>query len=144
MKLKKILAGHLLALVLALPNMALAEDFTINLGINASKLDETVRALSTICVVRNSEAGKIGSTSKVIDVNADGTLKTNFAVKFNADSGKNPAEATNFNCKLSFVVGSQASSVLAADDPACKQAANQFKCAKPGTKLVTEFNGPIT
>jgi hypothetical protein len=148
MKLKKMLAGYLLMLVLALPPVVSAADFNLNMKTSLLNLHPDVTAVKVECnVSRPSRPGKVfilgeGSTTEKVSTN--GAIDKNILVKFNALSGMNPADAENFLCKLIFLSRQRPDAEpLAANQKGCTQAVNEFLCAKKGTSFNKIISGAI-
>lgn len=144
MKLKKMLAGHLFVLALVFPPTVSAEDFTFNVGVDLTNLHEDASKVQVVCVVGNSPSvfgeSTIGAANKYIDVPADGVLNTSVELQFNANAGKNPADATNYRCTIQFLSSTNSLEVvLGANNSNCTNPDNDWKCAKPGAPFV----GPI-
>lgn len=149
MKLKKIISGHLLLLVFVFPPTVSAEDFIFNVGVDLTNLHEDASKVQIVCVVGNSPSvfgdSTIGAANKYIDMPADGVLNTTVQLKFNANAGKNPADATNYRCTIQFLSSTNSLEVVsAANNPNCTNPDNDWKCAKPGAPFVgPHFNGTI-
>jgi hypothetical protein len=150
MKLKKILAGHLLMLALVFPHVVVAEDFTFNVGVNFLKIHPDVTTLIIRCGVLNeNNDDAIGQGSKDVKVPANGEINNTVQIKFNADSGKNPANATAFICSIN-VSKPNASGGISSVSPSpgtdiyCKDANYDWRCSKNGTRLVKVLTGNIS
>ena len=96
MKLKKIIAGQLLALALIFPNAVSAEDFTFSVAVDIKNLLQDITDIKVGCIVSPDDRFftefLIGSGAKTVKVPASGSMKQNIKVRFNANPGKNPGE----------------------------------------------------
>jgi hypothetical protein len=149
MKLKKMLAGHLLMLVLVFPHAVSAEDFTFNVGVNLSNLHEDVAKVLVACSpLRPLPTGGdlvLGQGSKELIVPANGIINTTVQLKFNANPGKNPGDAESYTCLMWFFNNSGAfGPPLSATSSECSNSENKWKCAKLAATFVgNSFTGPI-
>jgi len=148
MNMKKIIAGHLLALVLFSTNVVSAADFNLNLKAGLSNLHPDVTNVKVKCSVsKPARAGRvltIGEGSKTEKVPANGAIIKNILVQFNALPGKNPADASKFECRLIFLSRKRPDAEpLDANKKACGQAVNEFVCAKQGTAFNKVISGTI-
>lgn len=146
MKLKKMIAGNLLALALVFPNAVFAEDFTFNVGLNLTNLFTDEMDVEAKCYVYDdyaTTANLIGFGQTMIELSADGDFNQTVQVKFNAQSGKNPAEAGDYRCFLIFVKPTVVTVPNRATDEVCNDANNAWRCAKDGTVLVRKLTGDI-
>jgi hypothetical protein len=147
-KLKKMIAGHLLVLGLFLPQVVSAEDFTFNVGVDLKNLHEDVSLVRVYCTAqRRNQQGflGLGQAGEDLTVPANGTINTTVQIKFNANSGVNPADVDNYNCTLLFYTASNdIGTPVVATSPTCSNSVNAWKCVKPGTPFSGKsFTGPI-
>lgn len=146
MKIKKMIAGHLLVLALVFPHAVSAEDFSFNLGINANSLHEDVTAIKLVCRVGIlGTTNIIGSGFTIIPAPADGNLNTTKQVKFDVNSGQNPEDAGYYSCNIDLISQDSTSSVFSDANPLCNDAnvSDDWRCIKPGTTKVNLFSGQI-
>jgi hypothetical protein len=147
MKLKKMLAGPLLALALAFPHAVSAEDFTFNVPVNFSNIHEEADRIMVSCKVFKgqilSNEGLIGNSAKFEDVPGNGNLNKTIQVKFNAHPNKNRAEADNYECSMSVMRGSSGSFVRPSNSNFCNSPSDDWRCTKEGTTYKNPTSGPI-
>jgi hypothetical protein len=154
MKLKKIIAGHLLALVLVFPQVVTAADFNLGMKTFLSNLHPDVAAIKVNCAVVNASAGStgrggfvtgVGEGSTTEKVPASGEINKTILVKFNANPGSNPAGATNFNCNLVLIdKNGVAASPTPATNVLCENTVNDWKCGKQGAALNNRIAGTLS
>jgi hypothetical protein len=143
MKLKKIMAGHFLALALVFPHAVSAADFNINLKTVLTNLHPDVESFTIFCEAIGESRGLVGKGSTTEKVPASGEINKTVSVKFNANSGTNPALTTRFECMLTLKNSKgTASAPTIASSGSCNNASNEWKCAKQGKTLssVIEWN----
>ena len=147
MKLKKMLAGQLLVLALAFPHMVWAEDFTISVPVKFSNIHEDVDKIKVLCVAKsileNGFPTILGNGSVEEDVPENGNLKQTITVKFNASTGKNPADAKSYECSLFVVKATSESNFRPSNYGNCTNPKADWFCAKAGTTLKVNSSGPI-
>jgi hypothetical protein len=102
MKIKKFLAGQLLILALVFPHAVSAEDFTFNAGVELSDIPQDITGIEIVCTALNGNIN-LGEGVQKERIPANGALNKTIQVKFNANSGKNPAEANTFRCGIKVV-----------------------------------------
>jgi hypothetical protein len=144
MKLKKILTGHFLVLVLALPNAALAEDFTFNLQVNLSELHSDVAKVRIYCAASISPGGGIiGEGDLEIDVPANGAINNNVQIKFNAGAGRNLSDAKVYRCATYLFKQGTNTQTVPRDSThfQCQNSENDWHCGKEGTTFDMGFFG---
>lgn len=145
MELKKLLAGHLFVLTLVLPYTVAAEDFTLNVGVNFTNLHPDITSIGIRCgAVNEKSTDTIGDIIKDINIPANGAINQTVQVKFNADSGKNPADATNYKCDVLLRKQSIGSGPIPGTDSNCDNPNNEWRCAKVGTRFVRALSGKIS
>lgn len=151
MKLKKILAGHLLALALVFPYTVFAEDFTLNVKVNLGNMHPDVTHINVFCKVANgydnvaTNSNLIGSKkSNNFKLSADGAINTTVQVKFNADPGKNPPDATNYRCLLNLIIitGTEINPIPSVNN-LCNNPDNDWRCPLAGKPFKEILDGTI-
>jgi hypothetical protein len=92
----------------------------------------------------SEKIGVIGKGSTEVNVSGNHEINEPIQVKFNADAGKNPANATNYKCRM-FLVGQKGNEIepVAATDQLCTKANNDWRCAKLGTAFSKNISGNI-
>lgn len=115
MKAKWLLIFQLvLAVNLACIDTVQAEDFIFNIPLRLYNLHPDVDKVQVSCDVFGESNRRIvstirneGAVSKPIYISnyPEGNFKQNIVLKFNADKGKNPNDATHYTCVLYFVSG---------------------------------------
>ena len=145
MKLKKIIAGHLLALALAFPHAALAEDFTLNVEFEISNLHPDVDQMRILCEI---EGIQMVDPFAIINVPAaGGTINTTVQVKFNAID-EMPALSPEalpmqrgYFCQLQVSkAGESFQSFLPSNSSGCG-GSNEWRCARTGTPFTGAVSG---
>lgn len=102
MKLKNIISRHLFVLALVFPHAVSAEDFTFNAGVELSDIPQDITGIEIVCAALNGNIN-LGEGVQKERIPANGALNKTIQVKFNADSGKKPADANNFRCGIKVV-----------------------------------------
>jgi hypothetical protein len=148
MKLKKMLTGYLLALALTLPNAVLAEDFTFAVKIDLKNLLPDITDIKVGCFVgpddRFFTEFLIGSGSTTVSVPTGGSINRTVKVRFDANPGKNPADATHVGCSFSLIDQKGIASIpLRSTSSDCEQKDNFGRCQKAGTELTTFIKDPL-
>jgi hypothetical protein len=149
MKLKKVLAGHLLTLAIFIPHTVLAEDFNFAVKFDIKNLLLNITDIKVACIVspdnRFLTEFQIGSGTKKVKVPASGSISQTVKVRFSATPGKNPADATDVACSLILIDRSgKEFSPLQSTDSACNQTKNFGRCQKPGTQFTKFIRDPLT
>lgn len=146
MKIKKILAGHFLVLALIFPNAGHAADFNLNLKTVLTNLHPDVSDLKVKCQVFSPTSNRIilGQGSTTEKVPASGEINKNIQVKFNASSGKNPADVGKFHCTLELLSKNGGSfDPLPSTSTLCNDADYEWRCGKQGKALSALIKGDI-
>jgi hypothetical protein len=151
MKLKKMLAGHLLVLVLVFPLSVIAADFNLNMKTALTNLHPDVVLVKVECFANdNSGTGpggfkqNVGKGSTEVKVSKTGTISQSIPVKFNADPGINPGDATGFKCGLILISNKGSKGFpLAATNKLCSNADKEFLCATKGRPFNAIIEGNI-
>jgi hypothetical protein len=151
-KLIKIIAGHLLVLGLAFPQLVAAEEFVIKTAVDLSQLHEDVSKVRITCQIREGTT-VIASGSEEMNIPANGVLKRTIKLKFNSNPGVtvNVKAAMNHLCKMTFKkVGfnlpGASFQALSPDSGSCSGgglASSGWRCGLPGTQFVNELAGPL-
>ena len=151
MKLKEMFACHLLTLALVFPNMVFAEDFTFNVRVELSNLHPDVEGANVLCkVLIAAEGAPVGENvvglkrSENLMVSAGGAINQTVRIKFNAYSGKNPADATKYLCLLDLV---HKNGTEIAPTPSgnnfCTTEDGEWRCALAGKPFLSVASGSI-
>lgn len=137
MKLKKIIAGHLLVLIMVFPPVVFAEDFTFNIEVEISNLHSDVNQMRILCEV---EGITLKDPFATINVPAEGgAINTTVQVKFNATdempslSPEAMPMQKGYNCKLQVSkAGEDFQEFLPSNSSQCNSA-NDWRCARTGS-----------
>lgn len=151
MELKKIIAGPLLGLALVFPHAVSAEDFNLGMKTVLSNLHPDVTAVKVECFANdNTGTGRggfkknVGEGNTKVKVAVNGVINQTILVKFNANSGINPADATGFICGLTLIDKNGAEvSPVASKTSLCNNADNDFRCAKQGKPFNKVISGTL-
>jgi hypothetical protein len=134
MNIRQIIAGHLLMLVFVFPNAVSGEDFIFNVGLDLANLSEDVTGVKVKCyAVNESTQNIVGELNQDVDIPDDGNLKTNIQIAFNASQGKNPRDAEDYRCEMRIITANGDFSFVKANNTACNDPNNAWKCTKEGT-----------
>ena len=151
MSMKKIIAGQLILLMLVFPHAVLAEDFNLSLKTGLSNLHPDVVVVKVECFANdNTGTGRggfkknVGKGSTKVKIPQSGAISQAILVKFNANRGINPGDATGFKCGL-ILIGRNGSegSPLAATNKLCDNADKEFLCATQGKPFNPVIDGTI-
>ncbi len=139
---------HLFGLLLSLSGLmtaapAGAEDFTFQVRLEVTNLLPRTRPI-VACSVYQGTVHIGGASSAPLRV-SDGRRSGTVTLKFNAQPGKNPADADRYRCRLNIA---KLSSIPLSDrvegitEPVFS-VGPEWARAKPGTQLVKVLEGPI-
>jgi len=138
-------------LALAFPHVVFAEDFNLSLKTGLTNLHPDVVVVKVECFANdNTGSGRggfkknVGKGSTKVKVSANGGISQAIPVKFNANPGVNPGDATGFKCGLILISrnGSEGSP-LAATNKLCSDADKEFLCATQGRPFNPVIEGTI-
>lgn len=118
-----------------------AEDFEFSIPIKLSNLMETVDDVLINCMVMNEDEVTIGKGETHIKPE-NGTYEGTVMVKFNADPGMNPQDATMYKCTMRLHHHTQREYLI----PNFREDESDWPIwavAKPDTNLVYEVEGTI-
>lgn len=139
---KNFIAVYFIMFGLAFPLAVSAEDFTFNVGVNLSNMHPEIVSMKLRCSAKQGPNVIIGTGENAEKISADGTFNATVPVSFNADSGKNPADATVAICILhlglrngTFLQAFAANDSIICDDP--DRYPVESICSKPGTEIRT-------
>jgi hypothetical protein len=144
MELKKIIAGHLLVLVLVFPHAVSAEDFTFNMQVNVSNLHSDIDQMRVHCEV---EGIVLDKEFILINVPANGgannstvQIKANAANKNDLNPRPDPIQRA-FACALQVSKpGAGFKEFLPSDGRGCG-GAEEWRCARQGTPFAARLDG---
>ncbi len=145
------MAGHILLLMLVFPHVVFAEDFNLSLKTGLTNLHPDVVLVKVECFANdNSGTGRggfkknVGKGSTRVKVSKSGAINQAILVKFNANPGINPGDATGFKCGLILISrkGSEGPP-LAATNRLCDNADKEFLCATQGKPFNSVIDGAI-
>jgi hypothetical protein len=145
MKLKKILAGHLLVLGLIFPHAVFADDFTFNIEVEILSLHPDVNQMRVACEI---EGITQANPFKTINVPANGgAINTTIQVIHNEPNGMpalNPEVMPMERAFACFLEVSKAGGsfvkFLPSNGSQCS-GANKWRCARTGTPSTTRLEG---
>jgi hypothetical protein len=146
MNIKKIIAGHLLVLALVFPHAVLAEDFTFRVPVNFSNIHEDVNRVLIQCNVMEQATGPqtIGMGNEIRNISGNSnTLNETFTVKFDAATGRNPADAHFYKCFINVGTETNISRFNNGNISPCNLPANDWNCAKQGVTYQGQIQGTI-
>jgi hypothetical protein len=142
MKLKKLLAGHLLILTLVFPYTVFAEDFTFNVPVEASNLHQDVDRIKVICEIE----GIPESGEKILNVPANGIINETVQIKFDIEEILTDSQLSQKAraCKLAVSKpGVDFINFIRSGQASCNLTANHWRCAKEGETFTDYVEGPI-
>jgi hypothetical protein len=140
-----------LALTLVGTGIAHAEDFALTVPVHLSYLMPPIQSGRIECLTASGSAlnpqNMIGQGFIPFTIDSStGRFDQNVVVRFNAESGKNPATATHYFCRfiLSFTQanGIPRSFVYGWGSPATPETTGPF-ATKPGAPFVPWVTGPL-
>jgi hypothetical protein len=117
---------------------AQAADFTFRVPVDAKGLTTEVRGITLWCrVMVSGDQDLIGGSSMIKLVPDTGILQETVTLEFNADAGKNPADARKWRCSLGLLSKQSVSATPNAGY------SGGFAKAKAGAPLVTDVSGDL-
>ena len=144
MKTKNIIVGiFIFAMAMTCTMPAGAEDFTITVPVRLYNMVQGVGKAKVTCEVVDSQGQRIGSAYKwsTHGVNQyPNGLEEDIVLKFNANPGKDPRDATDYRCDLKVQLA------WVNDEPwqtPSQETDSMYLKAKPGTEFRVQDGGPL-
>ena len=143
-RINKFMIAGLLSGLLLIPGYSWAADFAIHVPVNVHTLHQDVSAFRITCTAGKgsgvwNDSNRIGTANVDIPRPADGNIQQTVTVSFDAQSGKNPSEATRYSCVGRVVgPGGQTSTLISSTANG-----HEWSKAKTGTSTRSAVMGTI-